>query len=123
MPEGHTIHRLARMHQRLLRGHKVAVSSPQGRFTAGAALFDGQVLRRVEPYGKHLFYRFEGVADRLHVHLGLFGVFTAGPLPAPAPQGALRLRMTGGESFVDLRGPTACEVITPVEQRAILARL
>ena len=38
MPEGHTIHRLAREHNRLLVGHPVRASSPQGRFAAGAAL-------------------------------------------------------------------------------------
>jgi endonuclease VIII len=57
MPEGHTIHRLAREHTRLLAGRTLRVSSPQGRFDAGAALLDGRMLERVDPYGKHLFYR------------------------------------------------------------------
>ena len=37
MPEGHTIHRVARDHGRLLVGHRVSVGSPQGRFAEGAA--------------------------------------------------------------------------------------
>ena len=56
MPEGHTIHRIAKDHSPLLVGRPVAVSSPQGRFAADAALVDGVVLDRIEPYGKHLFY-------------------------------------------------------------------
>ena len=39
MPEGHTLHRLARLHQRRFAGSPVQVSSPQGRF-ADAALVE-----------------------------------------------------------------------------------
>ena len=60
MPEGHTIHRLARDQRTLLVGRPVRVSSPQGRFAAGAALVDGRVLEEVFSYGKHLFARFGG---------------------------------------------------------------
>ena len=51
------------------------MTSPQGRFVEGAELLNGRVLRKVEPYGKHLLYRFEGTSERLHVHLGLYGKF------------------------------------------------
>jgi endonuclease VIII len=122
VPEGHTIHRLARDHAPLLAGRPIACSSPQGRFATGAELLTGRVLERVEPYGKHLFYAFEGDA-LLHVHLGLYGAFARGTGPAPEPRGALRLRMTTDEHWVDLRGPTACEVLTPPERDAVLARL
>jgi len=122
MPEGHTIHRLAREHTRLLVGQAVGAASPQGRFTEGASRIDGRVLRRVQPYGKHLFYRFDG-EESLHVHLGLYGTFSSGPLPAPVPRGALRLRLIGHDHYVDLRGPTACELVPPGERRAILGRL
>lgn len=54
MPEGPTLHRLARLHRRRFAGHPVAVSSPQGRFAAGAAMVDGRVLVSAEAYGKHL---------------------------------------------------------------------
>lgn len=122
MPEGHTIHRLAREHGPLLVGRPVSMSSPQGRFAEGAELLGGRVLERIEPYGKHLFYAFEGDA-LLHVHLGLYGSFTRGSGPAPEPRGALRLRMTAEDTWVDLRGPTACEVFAPHERDAVLARL
>ena len=122
MPEGHTIHRLAREHTPLLVGRPVSMASPQGRFAEGAALLGGRVLERVEPYGKHLFYLFEDDA-LLHVHLGLYGAFTRGTGAPPAPRGALRLRMTADDTWVDLRGPTACEVFAPHERDAVLARL
>jgi endonuclease-8 len=56
MPEGHTIHRIAKDHSPLLVGMPVRVSSPQGRFGADAARVDGQVLDRIEAFGKHLHY-------------------------------------------------------------------
>ncbi len=55
MPEGHTIHRIARDHGKLLAGRSIRVSSPQGRFAADAARVDGGVLDKIEAYGKHLF--------------------------------------------------------------------
>jgi endonuclease-8 len=122
VPEGHTIHRLAREHRALLVGRPVGVQSPQGRFTAGAALLDGSAVTRIDPYGKHLWYRFEG-DQLLHVHLGLYGRWTGGLLPAPDPRGALRVRLTTDEVWLDLRGPTQCELATPGERTAVLARL
>lgn len=121
MPEGHTIHRLAREHNRLLVGHPVRACSPQGRFAEGAARIDGRVLERTDAVGKHLFHRYGDVW--LHVHLGLYGKFTAGALPAPEPRGALRLRLLADGHFVDLRGPTACELMLPPEVAAVRARL
>ncbi|MCW2607706.1 MAG: Formamidopyrimidine-DNA glycosylase [Frankiales bacterium] len=122
MPEGHTIHRLARDHRPLLVGRPVSMASPQGRFATGADLLGGRVLERVEAYGKHLFYGFEGDL-LLHVHLGLYGKFLTGTGPPPEPKGALRLRMTTGDTWIDLRGPTACEVVAPHERDAVFARL
>jgi endonuclease-8 len=123
MPEGHTIHRLASAHNAVFAGAVIEASSPQGRFADGAARISGQVLRKVAPYGKHLLYRFEGIPERLHVHLGLYGTFIGGELPAPLAKGALRLRLLGGSSYADLRGPTACELLLPGEVTALLGRL
>jgi endonuclease-8 len=121
VPEGHTTHRLAREHTRRLRGGPVRVSSPQGRFAEGAALLNGLPLRRAEAHGKHLFHRYgESV---LHVHLGLYGVFDTGEQPAPDPRGLVRLRLETDVWWTDLRGPNACEVLTPVEVKALRARL
>lgn len=122
MPEGHTIHRLARDHTALLVGQHVAMASPQGRFATGAEMLTDRLLERIDPHGKHLFYAFEGEL-LLHVHLGLYGSFKTGFGPPPEPRGALRLRMTTGGVWLDLRGPTACEVFEPYERDAVLARL
>jgi endonuclease VIII len=122
VPEGHTIHRLARHHKAVFAGRPVRVSSPQGRFADGAAILDGRVLEATDAYGKHLFHGFDG--DRwLHIHLGLYGRFSEGPLPAPRPWGALRLRLEGDDTYADLRGPTQCELVTPAEKAGIAARL
>lgn len=122
MPEGHTLHRLARLHQRRYAGSPVAVSSPQGRFAAGASLVDGKVLVRAEAYGKHLFHVY-GPDLAVHVHLGLIGMFTEAELPVLAPVGQVRMRLVGPTHWTDLRGPNICEVLTGTEVKAIRARL
>ncbi|WP_210651882.1 Fpg/Nei family DNA glycosylase [Nocardioides sp. SYSU D00065] len=121
MPEGHTIHRLARRHARLLLGHAVTADSPQGRFEEGARLIDGRTLGATDAWGKHLFHRYDDLW--LHVHLGLYGTFADGVLPAPPARGALRLRLIAGGHWLELRGPTACEMLTDAERKRILDRL
>ncbi len=121
MPEGHTIHRLARRHRSLLRGHAVTASSPQGRFEDGAAVIDGAVLLGTDAWGKHLFHDYGDHV--LHVHLGLYGKFRDGSGTPPEPRGALRLRLVGGGHWLDLRGPTACELLTAPEVESRTARL
>ena len=121
MPEGHTLHRLARLHQRRFAGSPVSVWSPQGRFT-DAALVDGQVFRKASAWGKHLFHQYAG-GEIVHVHLGLYGSFTETPTPMSDPRGQVRMRIVGREYGTDLRGPTACEVIDEAQVSAILDRL
>jgi endonuclease-8 len=123
MPEGHTLHRIARQHTRLLVGVGVRATSPQGRFTDGAALIDGRAVTAVEAYGKHLFHRFDGTDLTLHVHLGLYGTFVVGTQPAPEPRGALRLRLETATDYIDLRGATAVELLDPPAVDRIIARL
>ncbi len=122
MPEGHTIHRLAARHRELFAGRRVRVSSPQGRFTAGAALLSGHTLTDTDAYGKHLLHHFD-TGGTLHVHLGLYGRFTDGVPPVPDPVGQLRMRMTDERHWLDLRGPTACEVLDPAGVAMLRARL
>jgi len=122
LPEGHTLHRLARQQQKLFGGSVVHASSPQGRFAAGAAVLDGLVLRRAEAYGKHLLHRYSG-GQLLHIHLGLYGKFASGSGEPPVARGALRLRLVGNGSWTDLRGPTACELFTPADVSTLFARL
>jgi endonuclease VIII len=139
MPEGHTVHRHARLLAELFAGDVVRLDSPQGRFAAGAAALDGTPLVSSEAWGKHLLLRFDAPpgADRwLHVHLGLFGRWTTGRGEPPQPRGALRLRIVGpgppvapsegtaaGPAWAELRGPTACELLDDPGRAALLARL
>ncbi|MCV7103389.1 Fpg/Nei family DNA glycosylase [Mycobacterium palustre] len=127
MPEGHTLHRLARLHQRRFGGAPVAVSSPQGRFAADVV--DGRVLQRTSAWGKHLFHHYAG-GPIVHVHLGLYGAFTEWATPRgadgaalPEAVGQVRMRMVGGGYGTDLRGPTVCEVIDEGQVSDVLARL
>jgi len=122
MPEGHTLHRLAELHARRFAGRPVAVSSPQGRFAASAAIVDGRVLERTDAHGKHLFHHY-GPDLVVHVHLGLYGKFSDAPLPAGEPVGQVRMRMVGATHYADLRGATACELVTDDEAAAVHGRL
>jgi endonuclease VIII len=122
VPEGHTIHRLARDHATWFAGSPVRVSSPQGRFAAAAALLDGQLLEGTEAYGKHLFHRYED-GRTVHVHLGLFGRFFVHDNPAPTPRETTRYRLVGTDRTTDLVGATACELLTDDEVAQIIGRL
>jgi endonuclease-8 len=122
MPEGHTLHRLARQHQRRFGRAPVKVSSPQGRFAEGAAAVSGRVLEKASAWGKHLFHHYDG-GRAVHVHLGLYGTFTELAQPVPLPVGQVRMRMLGAEHGADLRGPTVCEVIETVEIADVVAKL
>ena len=77
MPEGHSVRRLARQFGDVFTGEVLAVSSPQGRFSGGAALLDGHTMVAAEAHGKHLFLHFDNSLV-LHVHLGLYGAWSFG---------------------------------------------
>ena len=125
MPEGHTLFALARDLDAAFAGTRPDVTSPQGRFTAGAELLSGRELLHATSWGKHLFVEFEGDAW-LHVHLGLIGSFTidrreyAEDVPVV---GQVRLRLATDEHVADLRGPNLCAVVTPEQVEAVRARL
>lgn len=74
MPEGHSVHRIARQFERNFVGRPVAVSSPQGRFADGAARIDGRTMTRAMAVGKQMFLEFEDDLW-LRVHLGLYGAW------------------------------------------------
>ncbi len=122
MPEGHVLHRAARLQGKRFAGHVVSAVSPQGRFADGAAQLNGQRLTGVDALGKHLFYRF-GSGDVLHVHLGLFGKFRVRTRPAPEPSPNARLVMETATDHLHLAGPTACDLVTPDEEDELRARL
>ncbi len=182
MPEGHSVHRIARQFARNFVGHAVRVSSPQGRFADGAALLNGRVMTGAIAVGKQMFLEFEG-GLWLRVHLGIYGAWDfAGEISTdatirsaggrmgqtnhrgtvlgvddlagedsvrsmgaprrarlhmaesekeddsdfafpPDPVGAVRVRLLTETACADLRGPTACEVLTVDEVSAVIARL
>ncbi|MET0673507.1 MAG: DNA-formamidopyrimidine glycosylase family protein [Microbacterium pygmaeum] len=187
MPEGHSVHRIARQFERNYVGRRVAASSPQGRFAEGAALLDGRTATAVRAVGKQMFLEFDDDLW-LRVHLGMYGAWDfageiiADPtiasangrmgqtnqrgtdLDAPildsagensltsigAPRrarvrvrmseqttglgaedeqwpppivGQVRLRLLTDITCADLRGPTACQIQTPDEVAATIAKL
>ncbi|MEU6549990.1 DNA-formamidopyrimidine glycosylase family protein [Streptomyces sp. NPDC046915] len=125
MPEGHTIHRLAQDYGARFAGTTPRVTSPQGKFSDAAELLTGTELTHTEAHGKHLFLGFRDPEDTdwIHIHLGLFGKVTFGDAPAPPPTDTVRLRLADATSYVDLRGPTTCALITDTEKQAIHDRL
>ncbi|WP_121251992.1 Fpg/Nei family DNA glycosylase [Nocardioides ferulae] len=129
MPEGHTLHRLARELTGTFGGRAVRVSSPQGRFAEAAALLDGSAVLDADAWGKQLFVGFEGERF-VHVHLGLYGKFDvhAGVAELPDPVGQVRLRLAvedtlaGDVAYADLRGATTCALVTRAQRDAVVAR-
>ncbi len=123
MPEGHTIHRAARLQNKRLRGRPVRSESPQGRFASGASLVDGIELANISANGKHLFYEFANDVI-VHVHLGLFGKFRLRSLPTEDPVSEnCRWLVTTANDRLHLAGPTACEVVDGEQVDAIRSRL
>lgn len=151
MPEGHSVHRIARQFERTMIGRTVRATSPQGRFAVGAAEIDGRTLTASRAVGKQMFLQFgEGVW--LRVHLGMYGAWDfAGAVASdesmgaprrsrvrmaederfgseseawpPEPVGQVRLRLLTDDVCADLRGPTACEVMNDAGMQAVLNRL
>ena len=74
MPEGHSVHRIARQFARNFVGRRVQLSSPQGRFVEGAALLDGHSMTQARAVGKQMFLEFDN-GLWLRVHLGMYGAW------------------------------------------------
>jgi len=180
VPEGHSVHRIARQFRLHFLNKPLTVTSPQGRFAAGAAELDGHRMIAARAVGKQLFLEFDN-GLWLRVHLGLYGAWDfAGDITAdatvasaggrmgqtnqrgtildqdaaedsnasigaprrtrlrmseqekveapidefpPPPIGAVRVRILADDVVADLRGPTACEVLTPEQVELAIAKL
>lgn len=179
MPEGHSVHRIARQFATNFVGHTATVSSPQGRFAFGAAQLDGHTMIDARAVGKQMFLEFDN-GLWLRVHLGLYGAWDfAGDISVdptiasangrmgqtnqrgtvldeagedsvtsmgaprrarlrmaeseklgepytewpPEPVGQVRVRILTDSAVADLRGPTACEVLTGAQVDAVTAKL
>ena len=93
MPEGHSVHRIARQFARHFVGEPVRASSPQGRFADGAALIDGRTMTEAMAVGKQMFLEFDH-ALWLRVHLGIYGAWDfAGSITQDATQRSAGGRM------------------------------
>ena len=112
MPEGHSVHRIARQFGANFVGRRAAVTSPQGRFEVGAAVPSKPSSRCLPIASADVIVRPSSSAapDRvLHVHLGIYGAWdfagaiTVDPtiLASQAAVGAARMGQTG------MRGVTA----------------
>lgn len=186
MPEGHSVHRIARQFRANFVGTRPEVTSPQGRFAQGAAILSGHEMTDARAVGKQMFLEFAG-EHWLRVHLGIYGAWDfagdvrvdpsiqihatkfgrgrlgqtgmAGAIDRdaedsvasigaprrarvahvrmaerdraeeengafpPDPVGQVRVRLLNETVCADLRGPTACEVLTPAEVDAVVDRL
>ena len=140
MPEGHITHRMAAAYTDVFGGRPSRSSSPQGRFSAEAALLDGRVLDGAECFGKHLFCHFG--LDIVHIHLGMAGKTrlhrTEGvedlgdevtALPGETDTGsrpvvgAVRWRLENDDSWLDRTGPAICDLIDADARQAVIDRL
>ena len=127
MPEGHTIHRMAKDHEEWFRGKRVDLSSPQGRFHDGAQALSQSIFHSASAHGKHLFHRYilSDTSDAfIHIHLGLYGKFRSRNIEHQAIVSPnCRLRIQSETHILDLSGPTCCEVLTADEVKQKCSQL
>lgn len=98
MVEGHSVHRVAHRHRTSLVGNSFKASSPNGRFSAGAALINALTFVAIEAVGKNLFAFFGNMKNPhvVHVHFGMSGAWAIFPkTSAPDPTLTTRLRLEG----------------------------
>ena len=117
MPEGHSVHRIARQFARNFVGKRIRVSSPQGRFVDGAAMLDGHTMTDARTVGKQMFLEFDH-GLWLRVHLGLYGAWDfAGDIRVDATVASSNGRMgqTGmrgtGDAVLDSAGENSLRSI------------
>lgn len=110
MVEGHSVHRVARMHGKRLVGKVFKAWSPNGRFAEGAKAIDGKPFSGIEAVGKNLFAFFGAKDDPVvvHIHFGMAGVWAVYGKgeSAPKPTKTNRLRLEGSGMTADLSAMT-----------------
>ncbi|MGN6501963.1 MAG: Fpg/Nei family DNA glycosylase [Pseudolysinimonas sp.] len=102
MPEGHSVHRIARQFARHFRGVPVSVTSPQGRFAGGAAELDGHAIVAARAVGKQMFLEFDHGLF-LRVHLGLYGAWDFAGDVSVGGEGEASLASIGAPRLTRLR--------------------
>lgn len=115
MPEGDTIHRIARRLDAAMVGREVVAEAPARRspLHSRAADLSGRVLERVEARGKHLLLYFSG-GVMVHSHLGMNGRWLI------RPQGDAHHRRRAGYPWLRL---TAGEGELPAEASQLRGKL
>lgn len=118
------LHRISNTVNEHLLGRPVRSTSPQGKFVEAADV-DGRVFAGAEAFGKHLFLGFEGIADRVNVHLGLLGKIFFDDAFEPPEVGQIRWRLASEDPpwTMDLRGPNVCALRSPEQIQAITTAL
>ncbi|MBB4661188.1 Fpg/Nei family DNA glycosylase [Conexibacter arvalis] len=110
MPEGDTILRAARRIRPVLEGNVPdEIRTPQPRHAPDRwpQRLAGRRVTRVDPYGKHLFLRFEGGLT-LHSHLrmnGAWAVYPPGARWRKSPRRAWLVVRAGEVEVVEFDGP------------------
>ena len=59
----------------------------------------------------------------LHIHLGLFGRIRRRKLPIEEAKGKVRVRLVGKTHFVDVNGPTICEILDEETKSKLIDRI
>jgi endonuclease-8 len=110
MPEGDTILRAANRIRPVLEGvvpDEIVTPQPRHARDRWPERLAGRRVERVEPYGKHLFVRFEG-GLALHSHLRMTGAWAVYPHGARwrrAPRRAWLVLRARGHEVVEFDGP------------------
>ena len=123
MPEGHTLHRLARLHQRRFGRAPVTGVQPAGpvRRRRRGGQRPGPASRPAP--GASTCSTTTRAAGSCTCTWACTAPSPRSPIPMPLPVGQVRMRMVGAEYGTDLRGPTVCEVIDEAEIADVVARL
>ena len=113
MPEGDTIHRLARRMNAALGGHEIEVAeapNPRSPLHGRASVLAGRALESAEARGKHLLAHFsDGLV--LHSHLGMNGRWSI-TADGPSPYSNPWLRLASGGATATQRGGQTLRLIS-----------
>jgi endonuclease-8 len=126
MPEGDTIHRIARRMEAALAGREIEraeAPNPRSPIHRRAGELEGRVLERAEARGKHLLIHFSG-GLAVHSHLGMNGRWRVRSDGA-APFGKPWLVLASGRSVAAQSGGQVLRLASESKLRndPVLARL
>ena len=122
MPEGHTIHRAARDHHRILARQKLIVSSPQGDFPRAPHFLTSKFVQLL----RHLVNIFF-ISLITNIHCTYIWDYSAEfenkNYHLAEPKSSVRIRLIGKKHLVDIIGPTICEVLDQKGVMALIGRI